>query len=101
MLCAWSLGTLMSDDRSAANRIGGFLLHLTFERNPADTVEITRVTYTPTYVWKYRQDNQYYYKCLAADRTPPDGMDNEQMGVMNRSLEAVQKALEDSPAVLR
>ena len=101
VLCAWSLGTLMSDDRNTASRIGGMILHLTLEGDAAGTVRLVQAAYTPTYVWKYRQDSKYYYKCLAANQTPPDGMDSEQTRLMEKTLQAAQKALEGSPVDMR
>ena len=97
VLCAWSLGTLMSEDRSAASRIGGYLLQLSFERDALGTVRLSEAAYIPTYVWRYRQDSTYYYKCLAADRPAPDGMDSEQVRLMEKTRDSVQKALEGSP----
>ena len=94
VVCAWSLGTLMSDDRSSASRIGGFLLHVTFKKEAQGAAYIAELTYTPTYVWKYRQDSTYYYKCLAADQAAPDGMDDEQRRLMEKTCEAVKKVLE-------
>lgn len=101
VLCAYSLGTLMSDERSSANRIGSYLLHLGFEKESGERIQLKEVTYTPTYVWRYRQDSAYYYKCLAADRTPPDGMDSEQTRLMEKTFTTVQNMLEGSPAELR
>ncbi len=101
VLCAWSLGTLMSDDRGNANRIGGFLLHLSFRRDESGKAGLESVSYTPTYVWRYRQDDHYYYKCLAANKPAPDGMDSEQIRVMDKTLSAVRKALEGSVATER
>ncbi len=101
VLCAWSLGTLMSDDRGSANRIGGFLLHLSFRRDESGKAGLESVTYTPTYVWKYRQDDHYYYKCLAANKPAPDGMDSEQIKIMEKTLAAVRKTLEESAATER
>ncbi len=96
VLCAWNLGTLMSDDRGNANRIGGFLLHLSFRRDENGKAGLESATYTPTYVWRYRQDDHYYYKCLAANKPAPDGMDSEQIRVMEKTLTAVRKTLEGS-----
>ncbi len=101
VLCAYCLGTLMSDERGSVNRIGGYLLHLTFGHDKNNAVALQNVSYTPTYVWRYKQDDKYYYKCLAANRTAPDGMDEEQARVMRKTLEAVQTALADSPIVER
>ncbi len=101
VLCAYSLGTLISDDRNAANRIGGYLLHLTFRAEENGTVSLIRTAYTPTYTWRYRQDGSYFYRVVAADRPSPDGMDSDQIKAMRKTLTAVQAALEESPLSVR
>ncbi len=101
VLCAWSLGTLMSDERSNVNRIGGILLQLTFRREGDGKPELESAYYTPTYVWRYRQDGQYYYKAMAANGTAPDGMDSDQIKQMEKTLVAIRKALEGSPVTER
>ena len=53
--------------------------------------------YTPVYTWKYRQDSRFYYRCLAADREIPDGMDTEQQKMMKKAAETVRNAMKDSP----
>ncbi len=97
VLCAWSLGSLMTDERGSANRIGGILLHLTFRKLSGGSPVLEKVAYTPTYVWKYKQDSHYYYKCLPANQPAPDGMDSDQARVMQKALEAVRKTLVNSP----
>ncbi len=101
VLCAWSLGTLMSDERSNVNRIGGILLHLTFRREGEGKPELESAYYTPTYVWRYRQDSHYYYKAMTANSMAPDGMDSEQIRLMEKTLVAVRKAMEGSPVTER
>ncbi len=102
VLCAYCLGTLISDERGTVNRIGGYMLHLIFSRDAVSgTVKLLSASYTPTYVWRYRQDGKYYYKCLAANQNPPDGMDEDLIKHMKKTLEAVRTALADSPLVER
>ena len=60
--------------------------------------EIREIRYVPLYTWKYRQDSRYYYRCLAADRPEPDGMDSEQRKMMKKAAETVREAMKDSPA---
>ncbi len=97
VFCAYSLGTLISDSRSPANRVGGYLLHVTASLDAEGNARAIEVYYTPTYVWKYRQDGKDYYRCVAANREAPDGMDQDQVNAMHKTLEAVQKALEGCP----
>ena len=95
VLCAYSLGTLISDNRKQINRMSSYALKVTFQE--ADSgVRISDLAYVPTYLWRYRQDGVYYYRCLAANRTPPDGMDSDQQQNMARAAEQIAETLKDS-----
>lgn len=95
--CVWSLGTTLSGDRGTIKRIAGMLLKATVVVKDGET-EIREIRYVPLYTWKYRQDSRYYYRCLAADRPEPDGMDSEQRKMMKKAAETVREAMKDSPA---
>ena len=95
--CVWSLGTTLSGDRGTIKRIAGMLLKATVVVKDGKT-EIREIRYVPLYTWKYRQDSRYYYRCLAADRPEPDGMDSEQRKMMKKAAETVREAMKDSPA---
>ncbi len=101
VLCVWSLGSLLSGDRSNIKRLSGYLLHVTCRRNGQGGVDVLNPEYTPVYAWKYKQDGRFYYRCVAADGEAPDGMDKEQRGNREKAAETVGKALKDSPLSLR
>jgi len=101
VLCAYSLGTLISDNRKTANRMGGFLLHVQLNCVREHEVQIGKATYTPTYVWKYRQDGKDSYRVVASDRAAPDGMANDQIKQMQKTLSVVQEALQGAPVEIR
>ncbi len=96
VLCVWSLGTVLGGNRSSISRIAGMLLQVTVCQENGKT-EIRDACYIPVYTWKYRQDSRYYYRCLAADREVPDGMDAEQQKMMKKAADTVRKAMKDSP----
>lgn len=98
-LCAWSLGSLLNGERKDGN-VTGMLLHLQLSYN-GSTVSFERVTYTPTYIWRYKQDGQYRYRVVASDLSAPDGMDSTQADNAARSFENLKKTLGDSPVTLR
>ena len=100
-LCIWSLGTVLSGERSNIRRISGYLLHFRIRLTRDGKTEVEQPEYTPLYTWRYRQDGQYYYRCLAANRTPPDGMDNEQIKSMDKAAEATRSVLAGSPLTER
>ena len=95
VLCAWSLGTVLSGDRSNIRRIAGMLLHITVYTENGKT-EIRDLSYTPLYTWKYKMDGRYYYRCLAADGTIPDGMDSDQQKSMKKAADTVREAMKNS-----
>lgn len=101
VLCVWSLGTLLSGDRSNTKRMSGYLFHVTVRSDGDGGAQVLNPEYTPVYTWKYRQDGRYYYRVIATDREAPDGMDSEQLKAMQKSAEAVANVLKDSPLTER
>ncbi len=98
-LCAWSLGSLLNESRKDGNVLGMLLqLQISFD---GDQVSFEKVCYTPTYVWRYRQDSMYYYRIAVSDQEPPDGMGDDHIGYMEKALRNLQKYLGDSPVTLR
>lgn len=97
VLCVWSLGSLMSGDRSNTKHMAGYLLHLTVRSNGKGGADILNPEYTPVYTWKYKQDSRYYYRCLASDGPVPDGMDSEQRANLEKTAEMVDETLANSP----
>ena len=100
VLCAYSLGALISENRTSSDRLGSILLQFTFIKEE-NSVRLEEIRYIPVYVWRYRQDGNYYYRCLASDREPPDGMDDEQKKIMNKVFAAVQKVMAEGPVAIR
>ena len=97
VLCTWSLGSLLTGDRSNPRHLAGYLLHVTVKQNGKGGADILAPEYSPVYTWKYKQDGRYYYRCLASDQPAPDGMDTEQQKTMEKAEAAVSEALEGSP----
>ncbi len=97
VLCVWSLGTLLGGDRSNIRRLSGYLLHVTVRNSGQGGVTVLNPEYTPVYVWKYKQDGRFYYRCIVSNAEAPDGMDNDQRKTMARSAETVETVLKDAP----
>lgn len=98
-LCAWSLGSLLNESRKDGNVLGMLLqLQISFD---GDSVSFEKVCYTPTYIWRYKQDGQYQYRIAVSDQEPPDGMGEDQAGYMEKAYRNLQKYLGDSPVTLR
>ena len=98
-LCAWSLGSIINESRKDGN-VAGMLLQLQLSFD-GTALTFERVSYTPTYIWRFKQDGQYQYRVAVSDHTPPDGMSDDQAGYMAKALRNVQKYLGDSPITLR
>lgn len=100
-LVAYSLGALVTESRDTAN-ISGMLLQLkmTYDEG-TKALAFDQVTYTPTYIWRYKSGGQYQYRVVASDSAAPDAMDDKQKGVMIKALEWTQKALSESVATKR
>jgi len=98
-LCAWSLGSLLNGERGNGN-VTGMLLHLQISCT-GDAVSFERVSYTPTYIWRYKQDDYYRYRVVASDLAAPEGMDESQAANAARAFENLKKTLGNSPVTLR
>lgn len=99
-LCAYSLGSLVTGSRTNAN-VAGMLLHLDVSYD-GEKVIFNRVSYTPTYIWRFKQDGRYYYRVVSSSQSAPDGMSESQIESMERALSNVQKYLgKDTPLALR
>ncbi len=100
-LCCYSLGSLLSDSRTDAG-VAGVLLQLTIHVDAAGHVTIPTAAYTPTYIWRYKQDGSYHYRVVASDAAAPDGMDESQQNSKARAMKNTAKYLgEECPLTIR
>ncbi|MGN0971320.1 MAG: CapA family protein [Aristaeellaceae bacterium] len=100
-LCAYSLGALVSESRTNGG-VAAALMQLRIAVDGTGQVIFEQTAYTPTYIWRYKQDSQYQYRVVASDQHAPDGMGADQMEAMERALTTTQKYLgEGSPLTLR
>lgn len=98
-LCAWNLAALLTGERNDGN-VCSMLLQLQIAFNGSN-ISFEKVSYTPTYIWRYTQDGQKYYRIVPSDQPAPDGMSNDQIGYMEKALRNLQKYVGDSPVTLR
>lgn len=96
-LCAYSLGSLYNSSRKNGN-VAGMLLHLNVACSSDMGISIT-ATYTPTYIWRYKQDSRYYYRVVASDRESPDGMGDDQSDSRRRAYQTIKNNLGSDTAV--
>lgn len=101
VLCAYSLGSLLNDGRKDGN-VASLLLQLTISCDGAGNVTFDRTAYTPTYIWRYKQDGKYYYRVVASDRAAPMGMGDDQTGYKDKAFANIRKTLgDDTPLAVR
>ncbi len=99
VLCAWNLGSLINESRKDGNVLG-MLLQLQISLD-GGVLSFEKVCYTPTYVWRFKQDGKYQYRIAVSDQAPPDGMSDDHIGYMEKAYRNLQKYLGDSPVTLR
>ncbi len=97
ILCIYSLGTLLSDNRKQLSRMAGMLLHVEFKKTGEHRVTMEEAGYSPTYAWRYKQDGKYFYRCLCASELAPDGMESDQIQSMEKADALLTTLLEGSP----
>lgn len=98
-LCALSLGSLLIGERKDAN-VAGMLLHIELDHSGAEP-QIASVTYTPTYIWRFEQDDQQRYRVVESDQPAPDGMGQDHVKYAENALKNLTQWLGDSPITLR
>ncbi len=96
-LCAYSLGNLFTPDREKRTGIAGILLHaqVVFDV-PTQTVHFEELAYTPTYVWRGKENDKTLYRVLPSDIPPPAFVAEDQASIMARCLTLVQEMLKDT-----
>ena len=101
VLCAYSLGSLLNDGRKDGN-VASLLLQLTVTCDGEGNVSFDRTAYTPTYIWRYKQDGKYYYRVVASDKAAPMGMSDDQTGYKDKAFNTIKKTLgDDTPLAVR
>jgi len=88
-LCAYSLGSLVNGSRTNAN-VAGMLLSMEISYD-GQQVKFDKISYTPTYIWRFKQDGRYYYRVTPSHLTPPDGMSESQIESMERAFSNTKK----------
>ncbi len=98
-LCAWSLGSLLNGERNNGN-VTGMLLHVQLSLS-ASGVNFELVSYTPTYIWRFKTDDYYRYRVIASDQPAPGGMEESQAANAAKAFANLKKTLGNSPVTLR
>ncbi len=94
MLTAWSLGTLLSEDRDTRAVVSGILLHVQLTHNSATgRIVFDKIEYTPTYCWRQEENGVYPYRVVLSNQSVPEGMIQKQREIIARSLVLIQNTM--------
>lgn len=98
VLCAYSLGNLVTHDREKRANLASILLKANVVYDPATgCVAFDNLTYTPTYAWRGKDDGRTLYRILLNNNAPiPDFVDKDQQGVMSRCYTLVTEVMSDT-----
>lgn len=98
VLCAYSLGNLVTHDREKRANLASILLKANVVYDPVtDCVAFDNLTYTPTYAWRGKVDGRTLYRILLNNNAPiPDFVDKDQQGVMSRCYTLVTEIMADT-----
>ena len=95
-LCAYSMGTLLSADRSSSRNVSGMLLHVSVSVSNG-YVSFDRIDYTPTYIMRQKSGSRYVYRVLCADEEAPADMEEKQRTYMGNALKRINTLMKDAP----
>ncbi len=98
VLCAYSLGNLVTHDRERRANLASILLKATVVYDPStDCVAFDGLSYTPTYAWRGKEDGKTRYRILLnTGDMQPDFVDKDQHGVMERCYTLVTEIMADT-----
>jgi len=98
VLCAYSLGNLFSPDRETRITLASILLKTNVVYDTASgTVAFENLTYTPTYAWRGKDEGKTIQRILINNLEQlPDFVDQNQQGVMERSMTLVTGIMADT-----
>ena len=72
------------------------LVHLTLSAGTGGGLTLADASYTPTYIWHYKQDGAWHFRIVNAGADAPDGMDSSQQKGMVAARKRVASRLGSS-----
>ena len=98
VLCAYSLGNLVTHDREKRANLASILLRADIVYDPASgSVAFDNLSYTPTYAWRGKDEGKTIYRILLNNGEDiPDFVDKDQQGVMSRCYTLVTEKMADT-----
>jgi len=101
-LVAWSLGTLLNEDRSSREVVSGVLLHAQMTHDAqTGRVLISGIEYTPTYSWRQEENGVQKYRVLISSQPAPENMIERQREQMERARTLIQTTMSKGVGIER
>ena len=100
MVTAWSMGTLLSENRDDRAAVSGMLLHIAISCD-SNGVEISRPEYTPCYCWGQQEEGVFRCRVLQSALPAPADMIDRQKEIMARALKLIQDTMNQGIATQR
>ena len=101
-LVAWSLGTLLSEDRDTREVVSGTLLHVQLTHDvAANKTMVGLVEYSPTYAWRQEENGLQKYRVVLSAEAAPVTMIQKQRDIMSRALTLIQTTMSKGIAIQR
>ena len=98
VLCAYSLGNLVTHDREKRANLAGILLKANVVYDPTtDAIAFDNLGYLPTYAWRGKDSGRTLYRILPNNGVNvPAFVDKDQKGVMDRCFDLITEVMADT-----
>lgn len=102
VLIAYSLGTLLTENRSSRDVLAGALLHVNMLVRPeVHGVQFVDLQYTPTFTRKWTENRSTYFAVLPSFIDPPEGMTRAQRDSLKEADALLQRVFSGTPVTLQ
>lgn len=98
---AYSMGTLVTENRNDGYAISGVLLHLHISGDEQGRIRFGSAEYTPTYIWCQRDGGKTSFRVVCSADPAPEGMDDRQKTYMQNAYNRIRETLQNCPVSMR
>lgn len=99
-LVAYSMGTLLSENRRRMDLQAGMVLQLALSRMEGQRWRFDAVRYSPTYVHKWSAERRDRFSVIPSTLPYPEGLSKAQRDALSKAFQLIEKAMQDSTAQL-
>lgn len=101
VLIAYSLGTLLSENRNRRELQAGMVLQLDVSVVPGGGLSIQHLRYHPTFVHKWSENRAQHFALIESSLPAPEGMSKAQRDSMAKAFQLIEDAMGGSGASLQ